>query len=498
MTFEDKLRDEFATVRRETAMGGRPVDSIKAQARRRTRRARVATGVGASVVVLGVAVGGLALLGQQDSGEPLDTVGPAATTIPAPTATTAATAVAEITESTVGTATTATALDTESRPSTGPGAANGALSGADLSYVGAFMVPAAGTGEPTFSYGGRAAAYDPDGDLGSDDGFDGSLYITGIAENTFVGEVSVPRPEAHDGSPEGLPTAQILQPLADVTGGRGTTFVGGTAQGGNDDFRIGGLEIVAGPDGRRLHWTAWQHTNTADNDVAGHGHSSLDLSNPSPQGPWYLADYLNTNTAGYLFAVPDDFATSVGLASPALVAGFQAAEDSGSQSDGPPFFGYSPPASAEPGTRLNAVELASFPPPSRAIAGFDARNVAPGADWVTASNGRRAIVTAGNAEELRSVSCEEVEQRDPASFGPRLQFFEPDDLARVAAGDIEPWAVAPYATVDVSEHLIDTCGMQLTSLSFDATTGRLYLVQVLAHTGGGFDRLPVVHVFQVS
>jgi len=54
------------------------------------------------------------------------------------------------------------------------------LQPADVSYLGAFRLPGDGERPETFAYGGNAMTFDPGGDsAGSDDGFPGSLFITG-------------------------------------------------------------------------------------------------------------------------------------------------------------------------------------------------------------------------------------------------------------------------------------------------------------------------------
>ena len=77
-------------------------------------------------------------------------------------------------------------------------------------------------------------------------------------------------------------------------------------------------------------------------------------------------------------------------------------------------------------------------------------------------------------------------------------FYDPADLARAAAGEIELWEVAPYRTWDPTEHLIPSCEWELSSISFDAEAGLIYVVQLAADLSQSeFSPIPVVHVFRL-
>lgn len=379
------------------------------------------------------------------------------------------------------------------------------LTEADLSYVGAFRAPA-DVGDPGFGFGGRASAFNPGGDPGSSDGYDGSLFLSGLAGNDLVAEISIPAPVPFTGDVGELPVATVLQPLADVTGGRGAEYVGSGSRGGLNDFRIGGLEVVDGPNGSRLHWTAWQYFNVGYNDVAGHGHSSLDLSNPDPQGPWYLEQFPTYRTAGYVLSVPDEFAFNY-LSGRSLLVGFQAGRPTAVTSGGPPFFAVEPPLTATPEARIEAQELAGYANPGgdatsgsgpeQALPGYREQGLTPGAAWLVGPDGSQAIVTAGNQLAIES-NCDVDDGSDRSRFGPQISFYDPADLAAVAEGRSEPWQVKPFGVWDPSQYLVPACGLQLSSLSFDPNAGRLFLVQVQADTDQReFEPVPVVHVFEV-
>ncbi|OQY06271.1 MAG: hypothetical protein B6I22_05795 [Desulfobacteraceae bacterium 4572_123] len=100
----------------------------------------------------------------------------------------------------------------------GPGLAQNShhrLHAGNLVYKGAFAFPP----DDAWAYSGHALAYYPDGDsTGPSDGYPGSLYAAGHANDDLVGEMTIPIPvKSH--SFGDLPKAAVLRPLTDITGG---------------------------------------------------------------------------------------------------------------------------------------------------------------------------------------------------------------------------------------------------------------------------------------
>ncbi len=444
------LRDLFERADEELELRGGSLDAVKTRAGQRTQRARVAAGAGALALF---AVAGLVAVSLVDDRANVTTVDVA----------------------------------TED-----PAAATGLLTANDFEYVGSFTTPEAVGGETLFGFGGRAAT------INSTTG--ASMFITTAEPNERVGEISIPsdlRP--HDGARNGLPTAELLQAPSDVTGGRGDEFVGSAARGGQDDFRIGGLEVADVDGEARLHWTAWQFFNVGYNDVAGHGHSSLDLAAPDPQGPWYLGAETTYSTAGYVFAAPDDFAATIDVDA-ALISGFQDVARTPDGSQGPPFYAYTAPAAEPAGARLDVVPLVEYPFGQSESSSIGEAAVFPGADWVDASDGRRAIVAVGNSMPVDPNSnCLFGQNTDVAAHGPQLALYDPSDLAAVAAGERTPDDVEPYEFVSLADVVVPVCGAQLTSISFDPASERIFIVQTLVTaTPDRYDARPVIHVLAVG
>lgn len=362
------------------------------------------------------------------------------------------------------------------------------LSANDFVYVGSFTTP--GTADGTgFEFGGDAIAFNP---------ANNSLFITGRRINPEVAEITIPNAAPHEGLRSDLVEAEIIQGFGDVTGGRAAEQIGSVDVGGQDDYRINGLEVVDGVDGPRLVWTATQYQNAGVSELPGHGHSSLDLAEPDVAGPWKLENALAEQSAGYVFDVPQDFADSY-LGGRGLLGGYLA-EVRGFTSQGAPFFAFDTPDSGEPEARVLALELVNYQFPDEQVSQFSATMSATGADWVNTPDGRSAILTAGNSMPLDSEEiCTFGTETDVDAHAPQLRLYDPADLAAVAVGDAQAHEVEPYLIIDLGEHLIPVCGAQLSGVAFDGDTNRLFIVQSdVTATERGFDARPVIHVFTVG
>ena len=373
---------------------------------------------------------------------------------------------------------------------------------ADWTYLGAFIAPATEVDGSLFAFGGEAATFNPFGDPSSSDGFDGSMFLSGHpVQNPGVAEITIPAPLPHDGTTNGLPIAELLGPFVEITGGRASEFVAGVD--GLDQFRYGGLEVVDSGNGPRLHWTVRQSNNVTSGDLPGHGHSSLDPTDPDPQGPWHLGDIDNRFSAGYVFTAPDSIVGGDGTVD-TFVAGFRGGPATFRHSWGPPFFGFDPPLRGEIGDRLAVGPIAQYPDQASGLTGFGQADQAGGAEWI--SHGDVAAVVTVGFRGLGEVFQGEPREQDcginvsvhAGPYEPQIMFYDPADFAAAAAGEIEPSELEPYRRWNPAEHMIRTCQWDLSSISYDAASGRIYVVQREADTSQNeFSPVPVVHVFQL-
>lgn len=426
----------------------------------------------------------------------------------------------------------------------------------DLAYLGAFRLPEGGERPRTFAYGGNAMTVDPHGDpAGPEDGFSGSLFITGhdrmpygdLPDGGQVAEVSIPAPLASRNLTD-LPRASFLQDFHDVAAGHFT---------GMDEIpRIGLLYLDTPATGPRIH-IAWGQHFVPDPPAPTHGWFSPDLSNPDFQGEWFLDELSFYSVNDYLLEIPAAWADAWAAG---RYVGSGRFRDGGWSGMGPALFAYRPwdeaGIPAPPNARLEATVLLQYASSQetedfgRALAGYQHPDEWVGGAWVTTDSGGSAVLFAGTKSngtrfwygfvnpagaELPCVEQELVGQfplcrladgsvcppQDlvecsghndyrgwwSTHFDAELIFYNPDDLARVAVGELAPWEPQPYAVLDIDEHLfLNPAGVEeemlgtgeqrryrLGDVAYDREHGLLYLLELFAD-----ETMPVVHVFAVS
>lgn len=177
----------------------------------------------------------------------------------------------------------------------------------NLHYLGAFRLPEGGDRPYTFAYGGNAMTFNPDGDpSGSNDGFPGSLFITGhdrlpygeLTNGSQVDEISIPAP-VNARNVTALNRAEFLQDFQDVTAGHFTGI--------EEIVRIGMLYLDNPITGPLIH-IAWGEHIEPDPTVPTHGWFNADLSHPDFQGEWFIADQSWYSVNDYMFEIPAGWA----------------------------------------------------------------------------------------------------------------------------------------------------------------------------------------------
>ena len=431
------------------------------------------------------------------------------------------------------------------------------LAPADFRYLGAFRLPAGGERPLTFEYGGNAMTFRPGGDpAGPADGFPGSLFVTGhdrmpygeLPDGSRVAEVSIPAPVlSRDLST--LPEAGLLQPLTDVTGG---LFAG------IDEIPRLGLQYLDRPEtGPRVH-LAWGEHLPPPPDRPTHAWFEPTLSAPRPKGAWFLEGLSPYASNGYMLEIPQSWANAHAQG---RVLGTGRYRDGGLAGMGPGLYacrpwldaaGTPPAANATlPVTTLlryqSSLDTEAI---DRCLAGTQHCDAWEGAAWLTTASGRSAVLFAGTkgtgekfwygylypanpdrpcvdaafvgqyttCRKADGTPCPTEDLLECAGhtssrgwwstrFEGRLLLYDPDDLARVAAGTMEPWAPQPYAFVNVDPLLylnpsrvdVEEVGpgvqqrYRLGDVTFDRQRGLLYLLELYAD-----EARPVVHVFRVE
>lgn len=426
----------------------------------------------------------------------------------------------------------------------------------DLQYVGAFRLPDGSARPRTSEYGGNAMTFNPNGDAtGANDGFPGSLFITGhermpygeLPDGNQVAEISIPAPIiARDVT--ALNQAGFLQNFRNVAQG---FFIG------LDEIPRVGLTYLNHPaTGAKIH-LAWGQHFQPDPPVASHAWFDPNLSAPNTRGTWFIGNQSSYSVNGYLFEIPGAWANQfVG----GRVLGTGRFKDGGWSGMGPALFAYKPwvddrgtPASNN--ARLPETPLLLYENSTntlyieRALNGYQHPDEWEGGAWLTTTTGKSAVMFAGTKSNgakywygfinpagahLPCVYQEFVTQfpvcrlANGAPCPPsdliecaghtsergwwstrmdaQIIFYNPDDLARVATGQLQTWEPQPYATLDLDDRLyLNPAGIEIPLLgagaqrryrigdvAFDRANGILYVLELFADAAK-----PVVHVWRV-
>lgn len=427
----------------------------------------------------------------------------------------------------------------------------------DFHYLGAFRLPDVGERPKTFAWGGNAMTYrPPEGRAPEGDELPGSLYVMGhdrmaygeLPDGDQVSELAIPRPVIAE-RPDALPVARILQPFADVAAGR---FAG------LDELPRTGMAYVDAPEtGPRIH-LAWGQHFTPDPPPPTHAWVDPDLSAPNFTGPWSLAGAGDYDSNGYMFEIPRAWAERHTGGRVIATGRFR---DGGWSGMGPALFAYRPwtdaagtPAPA--GSAVTAIPLLHYATSreteaiERALMGYQHPDEWEGGAWVETASGKTAVLFAGtkgvgakywygfvnpagpdavcvagqfvgefpvcrHADGTPCTGADLTECADHNDFrgwwGSRFEaqilLYDPADLARVAAGEIEPWQPQPYAHLVLDDVLFlnpagiepETLGVgpqrryRIGAVAHDAVNDLLFVLELFAEN----DK-PVVHVWALD
>ena len=177
----------------------------------------------------------------------------------------------------------------------------------DLVYQGAFRLPGEDVRPATFAYGGNAMTFNPNGDPpGSDDGFPGSLFVTGhdrlaygeLPDGSQVAEISIPVPVISVNLAD-LNQAGFLQEFHDVAEGFFREL---------EEIPRIGMEYLDTPaTGAKIH-LAWGQHMPPDQPVASHAWFDPNLSASNMQGTWFIGHQPTNSVNGYIFEIPASWA----------------------------------------------------------------------------------------------------------------------------------------------------------------------------------------------
>lgn len=436
----------------------------------------------------------------------------------------------------------------ESQPPPPAPVSGDVISPDDFEYLGAFRLPGGDDRPQTFAYGGNAMTYNPDGN---------SLFIMGhdrmpygdLPDGNQVAEISIPEPVISRNI-EDLNTAEFIQNFTNVLAGQFSEY---------DEIPKAGMQYLNRSEtGAKIHVTFGEHLQSEQFPT--HGWFSPTLSKPDFQGTWFIGNQDLYSVNGYMFEIPAAWADAYTGGRP---LGTGRMRDGGQGGMGPTLFAYrpwnengSPPPA---GSRLEEVTLLLYENAYnteeiiRSLDGYQHPDEWGGGAWLTTFSGKAAVLfagTKGNGEKYwygyihpggANLVCVDAEVTDfptcrmaDGSLCPREDFsgccdaatgrcassrgwwtthfdaefilYDPADLAKVAAGQLESWQPQPYAVIDIDEHLYlnppewdlsevgwgDQRRYRIGDVAFDRQNGLLYVLELY-----GDGAKPVVHVWRI-
>jgi hypothetical protein len=429
---------------------------------------------------------------------------------------------------------------------------------ADFIYLGAFRLPGGDDPPQTFAYGGNAMTFNPDGDPANQDGFPGSLFVTGhdrmpygaLPDGDQVAEISIPAPVISPNLTD-LPYAEFIQGFQDIAAGYFTEL---------DEIPKVGMQYLNHPEtGPKIHLAWGEHLQPQE--VASHAWFNPDLASPELQGAWFIGNQDLYSVNGYLLDIPaawaDTYAQGRYLATGRM-------RDGGQGGMGPALFAYRPwlPGGDPPipGTHLAETTLLLYETAyhteviTRCLNGYQHPDEWEGGAWLTTPSGKSALVFAGTKSngvkywygyihpagaqypcvdanvtdfptcrmadgavcppEDFTGCCDEATGGCPSlrgwwstHFDAQIILYDLQELAQVAAGDIESWEPQPYATLDIDPYLYlnppewdtqmlgwdDQRRYRIGDVASDRQNGLLYILELYADGAK-----PVVHVWKVA
>lgn len=379
------------------------------------------------------------------------------------------------------------------------------LSQSNFTYLGAFRVPDGPSEIKSFNYGGHSMTYFPDGDSqGTNDGFPGSLFITGHAWEHQLAEISIPTPvNSAAKNLQELNRALLLQDFTNIISVENLEI----PRTGLAFLRKQGNQMTD-----KIHFCWGFHMQDGPADLT-HGWCQTNLSDPGTAKGWYLQGHpyyiQNMSTNDYMFEIPQSWAA---VYSPGMRLASGRFRDGGWSGQGPALFAIGPWNHGNPppyGSGIENIPLLLYTSTmdqegGEVLDGYHHSDEWSGAVWLTAGN-RAAVIFIGTKGfgncwyGNQEGPCLECDDRGWWSneFRGLILFYDPADLAQSAQGLISPGKPQPYTSMEIDGYFYSLNSIQQKhhtgACTFDRTNGLLY---ILEYQGDGDKCL--VHVFRVS
>jgi len=377
----------------------------------------------------------------------------------------------------------------------------------NLTYLGMFRVPEESTGgQYGFDFAGTGLAYNAEHN---------SLFITNHVYEEKVAEISIPSLSTDVSQ---LVRARLLQPLVDITEGKGGNIaIGGTK--GNHTQR-GGLFVYKG----KLIGTTYEFYDAGLSAVTSHYTSGLTLSASGDfRGVYKVGDLNPGYFAGYMTAIPQEWQAALGA--PALTGACCYAIIART-SLGPSAFAFDPEKLGQvnpvPSTPLvyypiDHPTLGPWMPAGTNLYYNQATNIVAAAFptgtasvlfFGTIGTGDPCYGSGVTTSPLKEGECYDPDSASKGShawpYKNWIWAYDANDLAEVKSGQKKPWDVKPYAVWELELPTHAPGVLNLAGVAYDSGTQRLYVSQALADTAAivpgqsPYAHAPLIHVFQVN
>lgn len=269
----------------------------------------------------------------------------------------------------------------------------------------------------------------------------------------------------------------------------------------------------------KLYYCWGQHMQEGS-DGPSHGWFELDLSDPKRQGPWRIENLPKYIVTDYIFSIDKDWASEN---TPGMLLATGRFRDGGQGTQGPSMIAYGPWNEGNPpppDTTLSNIPLIFYssvyddPEGVNALNDYHHSDEWSGGTWLRYGD-RSAVIFAG-IKGLGdcwygfydgTVWPEEppYPEEGPGGRGwwsddfvAWIIFYDPEDLAKVASGETEPYIPQPYAVMDIDDllyHIPEYELRHLGAVTCDRENGILYLFEFR----GDYEiDKPLVHVWKIK
>lgn len=398
----------------------------------------------------------------------------------------------------------------------------------NLVYKGAFKIHSEEETSPyTYSYGGQALAFYPQGDPNETDNYSGSLYITSHDQFQYISEITIPKP-VNSKNLNNLNSAETLQNFTDI---KDNLF-------GELELPTVGLTYLAKQKNQtsgKIYYTWGQHMQESQRNPS-HGFFNLNLSNPQVKGPWKMAKQDNYLTTRYLFNIPKSWAKKYTPGKRLVTGRFR---DGGQGAQGPSLFAYSlnQPLKTESSIKnttllkyqsvyenqsdTQAPKQCKLCPLSAGVSQDEGRlnnyknsDHWSGGAWLTTKHKSAVIFVGykGIGKTWYGFYNGTVWPNNPPypeegpgergwwseNFQAQILFYKAKDLAKVAQKKIESFKPQPYAIKKIESKMFFTPTTEfrrLGGIAYDRKHNRLYITEF---RGNQNNQTPIFHVYKIK